>query len=208
MNEMLSAPLLASQKDSPDWEDSINAITRHAIEEFSNLQFFVPTLYEKCTKLGMAGINWIPTLGTWMQFNNKTAADPQTISFYKALSTLAAKQVDVSNTTYGQAVKQMVQGGKNIYQVKTDLASAAVVAKSQATYVPISNAVTKAAYEQNAANGAHPEADITLRGVVSAMTSQAAAGSSSGSSSDGSSSKGNWLKGLFNGARRLLGFSH
>lgn len=58
MNELLTAPLLASQRHSPDWEESINAITRHVIEEFSNLQHFVPYLFERCTLLGTWTLAW------------------------------------------------------------------------------------------------------------------------------------------------------
>jgi hypothetical protein len=173
MNEMLTAPLLAKQKGSPDWQDSINAITRHAIEEFSNLQFFVPTLYEKYTALGKAGINWIPTLGTWCQFNNKTASDMQTVSFYNALAALAAKQTNLANTTYGQAVGTMMDNAREMYKWSTNVAEKVVEGKSQATYVPVSNALTKAAYDANVANGAHPEQDITLQGLLRQATSGA-----------------------------------
>jgi hypothetical protein len=38
LNEMFTAPLVAKQRGSVDFEESITAITRHVIEEFSNLQ--------------------------------------------------------------------------------------------------------------------------------------------------------------------------
>ncbi|KAF6259716.1 hypothetical protein COO60DRAFT_1511685 [Scenedesmus sp. NREL 46B-D3] len=215
MNEMLTAPLLAKQKDSPDWENSINAITRHAIEEFSNLQFF---------------------------FNGKSAQDMQTVSFYNALAALAAKQTNLSNTTYGQAVSTMMDNSAEVYRWKTNVAERAVEAKSQATYVPVSNAVTKAAYDANKANGAHPEQDITMQGMIKAVgdavssgaasTSSGAAaatsssatsssatssdgdttritirfgkGADSGSSSTASSGSGNWFRNMFNGRRRMF----
>jgi hypothetical protein len=176
MNEMLTAPLLASQKDSPDWQESINAISRHAIEEFSNLQFFVPTLYEKYTALGKAGINWIPTLGTWCQFNNKTASDMQTVSFYNALAALAAKQTNLSNTTYGQAVGTMMDNAREVFKWSTNVAEKVVEGKSQATYVPVSNALTKAVYDANKANGAHPEQDITMQGMIKAVSDAVSSG--------------------------------
>jgi hypothetical protein len=182
MNEMLTAPLLAKQKDSPDWQDSINAITRHAIEEFSNLQFFVPTLYAKYTAFGKAGINWIPTLGTWCQFNNKTAQDMETVSFYNALAALAAKQTNLANTSYGQAVSTMMDNGREVFKWKTNVAEKVVEAKSQATYVPVSNAVTKAAYDANKANGAHPENDITMQGLIKAVNDAVSSGAASTSS--------------------------
>lgn len=188
MNEVLTAPLLAKQKDSPDWQDSINAITRHAIEEFSNLQFFVPTLYNKYTAMGKAGINWIPTLGTWCQFNNKTASDMETVSFYNALAALAAKQTNLANTTYGQAVSTMVDNGREMFKYSTNVAEKVTEAKSQATYVPVSNAITKAAYDANAANGAHPEQDITMQGLIKAVSDAVSSGSASGSASAGASS--------------------
>ncbi|KAF8065440.1 F-box protein [Scenedesmus sp. PABB004] len=169
MNEAFTAPLLASQKGSPDWEESINAISRHAIEEFSNLQFFVPVLYEKATLLGAKGINWIPTLGTWMQYNNKTSLNAETISFYSALSALARKQTDTSATPKGAAVKSLVNATRAVFAHATAVATELVEAKSEATYVPLSNAVTKAAYETNAERGAHPEADVSIPSVVAAL---------------------------------------
>jgi hypothetical protein len=64
MNELFTAPLLARQKGSYDWEESINAITRHVIEEFSNLQHFVPYLYSKCTLLGECKLRRLRTAHT------------------------------------------------------------------------------------------------------------------------------------------------
>jgi hypothetical protein len=93
MNELFTAPLLAKQKGSYDWDESINAITRHVIEEFSNLQHFVPYLYEKCNLLGKAGFNWVPTLGTWLQHNNQLKPDSTSISFYNTLEKMATLQV-------------------------------------------------------------------------------------------------------------------
>lgn len=182
MNEVLTAPLLAANKNSMDWEESINAITRHAIEEFSNLQFFVPTLWQKCTLLGAKGINWIPTLGNWMQHNNKTSLDAQTVSFYHALSALAQKQIDISNTPHGQLVKTGVSAAKQMYEHATNAAETVVETKSKMTYVPISNALTAAAYEANKANGAQPGQDIGLNTVVNAVKSTTAGISSSASS--------------------------
>jgi hypothetical protein len=188
MNEMLTAPLLAKQKGSPDWQDSINAITRHAIEEFSNLQFFVPTLYEKYTAMGKVGINWIPTLGTWCQFNNKTASDMQTVSFYNALAALAAKQTNLSGTAYGQAVGTMMDNTREMYKWSTNVAEKVVEGKSQATYVPISNALTKAAYDANVANGAHPEQDITLQGLIKAVSGAGSSGAANPSAAPAAAS--------------------
>jgi len=179
MNELVTAPLLAKQKDSPDWENSINAITRHAIEEFSNLQFFVPVLYERCTLLGKAGVNWVPSLGTWLQYNNRTPVNAETISFYNALSALASKQINMANTTWGSAVISTTAAASPLFEHVTDVASQVVVGKSQATYVPVSNAVTKYAYEINKANGAQPGSSLSLQGLAKAFT-----GMWSGSRSD------------------------
>jgi hypothetical protein len=134
------------------------------------------------------GINWIPTLGTWCQFNNKTASDMQTVSFYNALAALAAKQTNLSGTAYGQAVGTMMDNTREMYKWSTNVAEKVVEGKSQATYVPISNAVTKAAYEANKANGAHPEQDITLQGLIKAVSGDGSSGAANPSAAPAATS--------------------
>lgn len=146
MNELFSAPLLASQKGSYDWDESINAITRHVIEEFSNLQHFVPYLYERCTLLGAAGLNWVPTLGTWLQNNHRTA-DSASIGFYHTLEKLALKQVNITGTLPGYLVDEtvhklnrtIVAGHKALTAVSEKLA--------RKTFAPVSNVLTKLSNE-------------------------------------------------------------
>ena len=55
-------PQLAGQRSSQDWAESINAITRHMVEEFSNLRHFVPGLYKKYAPLAPLGVNSIPSI--------------------------------------------------------------------------------------------------------------------------------------------------
>lgn len=116
--------------------------------------------WNKYTPLGKAGINWIPTLGTWLQNNKLSYNDGRSVSFYHALSALSNALINKENTTVAQAVDVMVHAVNGTYQGVTAAATAAVVAKSQA-YVQPSNAVTRANYEYNKANGAHPEAANT-----------------------------------------------
>lgn len=165
LNEMAFAPAFAGLVPGGfDFHESLDAITRHVIEEFTNLQFFVPYFWEKYTVLGKKGINWVPTLGTWMQNNKIEVNDGRSISFYNALLAISNKLVDKSNTTYASAVDAARDGALAAYQAKTDAASAAVVAKSQ-VYVQPSNAVTAANYQYNQQSGAHPEA-VNTYGVV------------------------------------------
>jgi len=165
LNEMMTAPLIARQKGSYDWEESINAITRHTIEEFSNLQHFVPYLYEKHTIMGKAGLNWIPTLGTWMQYNKWSINDGNSISFYHMLVAMAKAQIDISKTPHGSLVEAAVGLMNHTFLAATQAAEAKNVLVSQ-KYVQPSNAVTKAAYETNKASGAHPEVDITVQSLT------------------------------------------
>jgi hypothetical protein len=161
MNELFTAPLLSDKRNSFDWDESINAITRHVIEEFSNLQHFVPYLYERCTLLGKAGLNWIPTYGTWLQHNKKTA-DSTSIGFYHSLEKLAAKQVDRSNTPFGQFVdaklgivnKTIAAGHAFLTTLNEDF--------SKKTFVPLSNKLTKLSYEVNKYNGPYPKPGVTI----------------------------------------------
>jgi hypothetical protein len=171
LNEMMTAPLVARQKGSFDWEESINAITRHAIEEFSNLQHFVPYLYEKYTILGHAGINWVPTLGTWMQYNKHSLNDGNSISFYHMLAAMAKMQIPINSTHHTALVHAAVDKMNQTFLHATHAAEALNVGKAQATYVPTSNAVTKYAHDKNRANGAHPDQDVTLRGMLKNITS-------------------------------------
>jgi hypothetical protein len=171
LNEMMTAPLVARQKGSFDWEESINAITRHAIEEFSNLQHFVPYLYEKYTILGHAGINWVPTLGTWMQYNKWSVNDGSSISFYHMLAAMAKMQIPINSTHHTDLVNAAVDKMNQTWLHATHAAEALNVGKAQATYVPKSNAVTKYAYDKNRANGAHPDQDVTLRAMLKNFTS-------------------------------------
>lgn len=165
LNEMMTAPLVAKQKGSYDWEESINAITRHVIEEFSNLQHFVPYLYEKHTIMGKAGLNWIPTLGTWMQYNKWSINDGNSISFYHMLVAMAKAQIDISKTPHGSLVEAAVGLMNHTFLAATQAAEAKNVLVSQ-KYVQPSNAITKAAYETNKASGAHPEVDITVQSLT------------------------------------------
>lgn len=167
MNELLTAPLLASQKASPDYSGAIDAISRHAIEEFSNLQFFVPVLYEKYTAMGNKGINWIPTIGTWMQYNNKTALDVPTVSFYEAMSAVSRLQIDKSNTTYAAAVGAAVNVTKATLTAATGVATVATVAKSQ-LYVPKANTATATSYRLN--NASTPKQEVSTQSVKRAAT--------------------------------------
>lgn len=176
LNEMMTAPLVARQKGSFDWEESINAITRHAIEEFSNLQHFVPYLYEKHNILGKAGINWIPTLGTWLQYNKFSLNDGNSISFYHMLEAMAKLQIPINSTHHTQLVHSGVDAANQTFLAATKAAEAKNVLLAQ-TYVPKSNLLTQLAYQTNKAHGAHPEVDITMRGVVKAMVSQMTNGS-------------------------------
>ena len=176
LNEMMTAPLVASQKGSYDWEESINAITRHAIEEFSNLQHFVPYLYEKCNLLGKAGINWIPTLGTWMQYNKLSLNDGNSISFYHMLEAMAKLQVPINSTHHTETVNKAVDLVNATWLHVTKAAEEKNIALAQ-TYVPKSNLLTQLAYQTNKARGAHPEADVTMRGVAKSVVSQMSNGS-------------------------------
>lgn len=165
LNEMAIAPALAGKVPGAfNFDEALDAITRHVVEEFSNLQFFVPYAWGKYTALGKAGINWIPTLGTWMQKNKIQVNDGRSISFYNALVAMSNKLVDKSNTTFASAVDAAASAATAAYQAKTDAASAAFVAKSQ-VYVQPSNAVTAYSYQKNQENGAHPEAANTY-GIV------------------------------------------
>jgi hypothetical protein len=169
LNEMMTAPLIARQKGSYDWEESINAITRHAIEEFSNLQHFVPYLYEKYTLLGKAGINWVPTLGTWMQYNKWQMNDGSSISFYNALAAMAKHQIQVNSTAHTALVENAVGLVNQTFLHATKVAEAANIAKAQAAYVQLSNAATKAAYTHNQANGAQPEKSNGMQDLARAI---------------------------------------
>jgi hypothetical protein len=164
MNELFTAPLLARQRGSFDWDESINAITRHVIEEFSNLQHFVPYLYEKCNLLGKAGLNWIPTLGTWLQNNNRTA-DSISISFYDTLEKLAAKQVPKNGTVQGKIIDAHMDILNHTLLAGQEVLSKINEGISKSTFVPISNKLTKLSYEVNKARGAHPEVDVTAASV-------------------------------------------
>jgi hypothetical protein len=177
MNEVFTAPLVGRQKNSMDWEESINAITRHAIEEFSNLQHFVPYLYEKYTILGKAGINWVPTLGTWLQYNKFSLNDGASIGFYNMLAALAKKQIPINSTSHTALISKGIDLANSTFQSATAVKEALNVAKAQATYVPLSNALTQYAYEKNKANGAHPEVDVTVGGITRAAINSATNGS-------------------------------
>lgn len=176
LNEMAMAPTFAGKIGGGfDWNEAFDAITRHAIEEFTNIQFFVPYFWNKYTALGKAGVNWIPTLGTWLQ-NNKMQLNPdaRSISFYHMLSAVSNSLVNKENTTFAAAVDAAVKKFNGTYNAATDAASAAVVAKSQ-VYVQPSNAVTRANFENNKASGAHPEAiniypGVAKNGSVSGVT--------------------------------------
>lgn len=161
LNEMAVAPAFAGKGPAFDWNEAFDAITRHVVEEFTNLQFFVPYFWQKYTALGKAGINWIPTLGTWMQ-NNKISLNDEgrSISFYHALVALSNSLINKNGTVVASAVDALAAATNATFQAKTAAATAAVVAKSQ-VYVQPSNAVTAATYEYNKNNGAHPEAANT-----------------------------------------------
>jgi len=154
MNELFTAPLLASQKGSYDWEESINAITRHVIEEFSNLQHFVPYLYEKCTLMGKTGINWIPTLGTWLQYHHKSVADGSSISWYHTLEKLARKQINTTSTWHGKLVDQQIQVLNRTIQAGTKMLTKANEHISKKTFVPVSNTLTDISFKRNQRRGA------------------------------------------------------
>ena len=62
INDNLMEPQLASQRTSQDWNESINAITRHMVEEFSNLRHFVPGLYKKYAPMAKLGVNMVPSI--------------------------------------------------------------------------------------------------------------------------------------------------
>eukprot|EP00775_Hariotina_reticulata_P003868 gene3868-4123_t len=164
LNELLTSPLLAKQKGTPDYDGAINAITRHVVEEFSNLQFFVPILYEKYTDMGRKGINWIPSIGDWMAASpHKITYELPAISLYDGLSAIAQLQIDKSNTTYAAVVDAAVSGSKAAVKGATDVVSIASVAKSQ-VYVQPANALTTLARNVNEVVGGWPE--ITPQSIV------------------------------------------
>jgi hypothetical protein len=157
LNELLTTPLLSKQKGTPDYDGAINAITRHAIEEFSNLQFFVPILYEKYTAMGKMGINWLPSLGDWMAMSpHKISYELPVLSLYEGLSAIAQLQVDKSNdTAYAAVVDAAITTSKAAVQAATDVVSVASVTKSQ-VYVPVSNTLTSLSRDTNPAAGGRP----------------------------------------------------
>jgi hypothetical protein len=158
LNEMALAPAFAGKRGAYfNWVEAFDAITRHAIEEFTNPQFFLPYYWAKYAPLGKLGVNWIPTLGTWMQNNKISIHDGRSISFYNALLALSNSLVNKSNTTHAAAIDAVAAKANATYVAATDAATAAVVAKSQA-YVQPANAITKVMYESNKANGAKPDA--------------------------------------------------
>jgi hypothetical protein len=217
LNEMFTAPLLAKQKGSTDWVEAINAITRHCIEEFSNLQHFVPYLWEKHTPMGKAGLNWIPTLGTWMQYNKKSLNDGASVSFYKALAAAAAKQVNLSNTTHGALVDAAAAAANKGFEQATAAVTAVAEAKNQAFATPLSNAATEYALKTNAANGAHPKNATTLLSLtnktsnplndalVQGMHAKLNATGRSWSITHGNSSAGNGTHGMMHSMGKGLG---
>jgi hypothetical protein len=174
MNEMFTAPLLARQKGSVDWEESINAITRHTIEEFSNLQHFVPYLFYRHSLLGKAGLNWMPTLGTWLQAHKKSPSDGTSISFYKALAAAAEKQINLANTTHAALVDAGLGLTTHTFQAATDLLAASI-GKLAVPYAHVSNSATKLSYELNAASNASmaPGSQLQRQAVAEERTRQA-----------------------------------
>jgi hypothetical protein len=164
LNGMALAPQFAGVVGDLDWNETLDAVTRHVVEEFTNLQFFVPYFWNKYAPLGKAGINWIPTLGTWMQHNKISINDGRSISFYHFFSALSQSLINKENTTVAAAVDAAAHHVNGTYQAATAAAAAVVVGKSQA-YVQPSNAVTAVVYEHNKASGSHPEAANTYPGV-------------------------------------------
>jgi hypothetical protein len=158
LNEMALAPAFAGKRGANfNWIEAFDAITRHAIEEFTNPQNFLPYFWAKYAPLGKLGVNWIPTLGTWMQNNKISVQDARTVSFYNALLVLSNSLVDKSNTQHAATIDALATKANSTYVAATDAATAAVVAKSQA-YVQPANAITKAMYEKNKASSANPGA--------------------------------------------------
>ena len=47
VNDNLIKPLFASYAEGEEFTRSINAITRHVVEEFSMFRFFLPTVWER-----------------------------------------------------------------------------------------------------------------------------------------------------------------
>jgi hypothetical protein len=121
----------------------------------------VPYLYNKYTVLGKAGISWIPTLGTWLQYNKRALGDSSSISMYNALAGVAAKLIDVSNTTHGQLVDAAFNKSMATFDAATAFAVKASEKNAQLTYVPASNALTKWAYDTNTAAGAKKNVSVT-----------------------------------------------
>jgi hypothetical protein len=116
LNDMVLGQLLEMVRNTPDWDGQFDAITRHTIEEFGNLQYFVPELYKRYSPMG--DIAHIPSIGDWIQTWNLTVADPPTINYYNELRGLieALPQVDFSKTLVGQKI---VSAGEKVGQVFT-----------------------------------------------------------------------------------------
>ena len=116
VNDLVIGQLLESVRNTPDWDGQFDALTRHMIEEFGNLQFFVPELYKKYAPMG--GITHIPSIGNWIQTWNLTVVDLPTINYYNELRGLieALPQVDISKTLVGQKI---VSTGQKVGQVFT-----------------------------------------------------------------------------------------
>jgi hypothetical protein len=155
MNELFTAPLLAKQKNSFDWDESINAITRHVIEEFSNLQHFVPYLYKRCNLLGQIDVNWVPTLGNWLQLNNRTA-DSSSISFYNTLSALARKQINLEGTHHAKIVDAAVGLANWTANAGAQLMTKANEQIARKTMTPLSNKWTRLSHDVNKMRGPNP----------------------------------------------------
>jgi len=106
MNDMFTGSLFSGSAgiSERDVVDSIDAITRHTIEEFSNLRHFVPYLYERNTITGKVGINLIPTLGTFLNHANLTAKEAPAVSAYNLIVNTIQKlpSVNTTNTPLGQ----------------------------------------------------------------------------------------------------------
>ena len=114
-NDMLMGPLIESFRNTPDLDESMNAVIRHMIEEYSNLRFFLPELYGRYSKMGAAGVTWIPTLGTFLDRMNLTASDTPTVNFYQQLRGFVEgmPKVDISDTSLGQAIIQKADAISN-----------------------------------------------------------------------------------------------
>jgi hypothetical protein len=114
-NDMLMGPLIESFRNTPDLDESMNAVIRHMIEEYSNLRHFVPELYAKHSKLAAAGVTWIPTLGTFLDRLDLTPSDRPTVNFYEQLRLFVEKmpQMDVSDTAVGQTIIRKAEAVSN-----------------------------------------------------------------------------------------------